>query len=548
MTLSVDFSATPEGRYGAEIQQLCDAMEEADRAGRYPRLTVERPWSAHNPVLEGEFASPRAIRWYLERELGRLAAHGARISVCPGREALDLHDPNLAPAVDETRWDLRRKKLFLFTPERMALSIDRLEHYTGTTAESFQRYVLLTNYSWHVAEFRAALPGCSGPDTDGRQMPAWHHMLPGRSGVSIVNIGVGPSNAKTITDHLAVLRPDLVLMIGHCAGLRNHQDIGDLVLATGYMRDDRVLDEMLPLSVPVISNHTLNTLLLGELTARGLPSRMGIVYTTANRNWELNLTLAEDRLRQSRALAVDMESATVATNGFRYRVPTATLLAVSDKPLHAEPKLSADAQRFYGASRRQHVEIAISVTRKVRDLYPGGLPVTDLRSADEPLLGTTDPEPAPLWARRVRVNRSSPCPCRPSSSISAVRSPLTSRAEPPRRGGQTSARTGAVVLLPRTVRAGGRSTTSPEVRLFSSSTARAPSSCAGIVTELSRGDVCSASWSGQSATIDTSSGTVRPLARSRLSSGGITASFCTMSPVVCGRSSRIRASTPAAAS
>jgi AMP nucleosidase len=393
VTLSADFSATPDRQHAAEIQRLCDAMEAADQAGCYPQLTVERPWSVHNPVLEGEFASPKAIRWYLERELSRLAASGARISVCAGREALDLRDPSLASAVDETRWDLRRKKLFLFAPERMALSIDRLQHYTGTPAESFQRYVLLTNYSWHVEEFRATLPDCTGPDSDGRQMPAWHHMLPGRSGVTMVNIGVGPSNAKTITDHLAVLRPDLVLMIGHCAGLRNHQEIGDLVLATAYVRDDGVLDDMLPLSVPVVSNHTLNTLLLGELTARRLRSRMGIVYTTANRNWELHLAQAEDHLRQSRALAVDMESATVAANGFRYRIPTATLLAVSDKPLHAQPKLSADAQSFYAASRRQHVEIAISVAEKVRQLYPGGLPAADLRSADEPLLGTTDPEP-----------------------------------------------------------------------------------------------------------------------------------------------------------
>jgi AMP nucleosidase len=392
VTVSVDFSAAPAGQRAAEIQRLCDAMEAADRAGRYPRLTVERPWSAHNPVLEGEFASPGAIRWYLERELSRLAASGARIAVCPGREALDLNDRRLGPAVDETRWDLRRKKLFLFAPERMALSIDRLQHYTGTAAESFQRYVLLTNYSWHVEEFRAALPGCVGPESEGRQMPAWHHMLPGRTGVTIVNIGVGPSNAKTITDHLAVLRPDLLLMIGHCAGLRNHQDIGDLVLATGYMRDDRVLDDILPLSVPVISNHTLNTLLLGEVTARRLRSRMGIVYTTANRNWELHLSLVENRLRLSRALAVDMESATVAANGFRYRIPTATLLAVSDKPLHGQPKRSIDAQSFYAASRRQHVEIAISVAAKVRRLYPDGLPAADLRSPDEPLLGTTDPQ------------------------------------------------------------------------------------------------------------------------------------------------------------
>jgi AMP nucleosidase len=225
-------------------------------------------------------------------------------------------------------------------------------------------------------------------------MPAWHYARPGRAGVTMINIGVGPSNAKTITDHLAVLRPDLTLMIGHCAGLRNHQAIGDLVLATGYLRDDRVLDDMLPLSVPVIPNHTLNTLLLSELTARGLPSRMGIVFTTADRNWELNLATVEDRLRASRAVAVDMESATVAANGFRYRIPAATLLAVSDKPLHAAPKLSADAQGFYAASRRQHVEIAISVAERVSKLYPGGLPTADLRSPDEPLLGNSTPPPA----------------------------------------------------------------------------------------------------------------------------------------------------------
>jgi AMP nucleosidase len=391
MTVSADFAAIPDSEWAAEITRLCDAMEAAAGAGRYPLLTVGRPWSAHNPVLQGEFAAPGAIRWYLERELARLAAHGAGISVSPGREALDLHDPRIGPAVDETRWDLRRKKLFLFAPERMALSIDRLEHYTGTPATAFQRYVLLTNYAWHVEEFRAALPGCTGPDSDGRQMPAWHDQLPGRTGVTMVNIGVGPSNAKTITDHLAVLRPDLVLMIGHCAGLRNHQDIGDLVLATAYQRDDHVLDQILPLGVPVISNHTLNTLLLSELTERGLRSRMGTVFTTANRNWELNLPLVADRLRLSRALAVDMESGTVAANGFRYRIPTATLLAVSDKPLHASPKLSADAQSFYAATRRQHVQIAISVAARVSQLYPGGLPTADLRSPDEPLLGTADP-------------------------------------------------------------------------------------------------------------------------------------------------------------
>jgi AMP nucleosidase len=382
-----DFAALPQAERDAAIERLLAAMEAADKAGCYPQLTVERPWSIHNPVLQGEFACPRAIDWYLCRELLRLADKGARISVSVGRPALDLHDPDLIKAVDETSWDLRRKKLFLFGPERMALSIDRLQHYTGTAAESFQRYVLLTNYDWHVEEFRRVFPSAVGPAVDGRQMPAWHHGERDRAGLTMINIGVGPSNAKTITDHLAVLRPDLVLMIGHCAGLRNHQEIGDLVLATSYLRDDRVLDDVLPLSIPVVSNYTLNSLLLEELTSRGLRSRMGIVYTTTNRNWELQLTSVGERLELSRAVAVDMESATVAANGFRYRIPTATLLAVSDKPLHGQPKLNTEAQLFYSDSRRQHVAIAIATVAAVRERYPGGLPTADLRSADEPLLG-----------------------------------------------------------------------------------------------------------------------------------------------------------------
>src|SRR5260370_17578089 len=82
-----------------------------------------------------------------------------------------LHDPELGPAVDETRWDLRRKKLFLFAPERMALSIDRLRHYTGTGPEMFHRYVLLPTYAWHAEEFRAALPDCPAPDSATHQTP-----------------------------------------------------------------------------------------------------------------------------------------------------------------------------------------------------------------------------------------------------------------------------------------------------------------------------------------------------------------------------------------
>jgi AMP nucleosidase len=366
---------------------LCDAAEAIDAEGWYPAIEVVRPWSVHNPRITGEFARPAAIRRYLERELSSLLRRGAAVAVRPSRRALALDDPALFAALDEGEWDLRAKKLFLFGPERMALSLDRLAHYTGTPAAAFERYLVFTNYAMHVEAFRDRYPEAVGPAREGVQMPAWHHRGPDGDGLSIVNIGVGPANAKTITDHVAVLRPDAMVMIGHCGGLRNHQAIGDFVLATGYVRADHILDEVLPTSVPVTPNPTLNALLLDALERRGNPYRMGTVYTTDNRNWELNQRQALAEMRVSRSVAVDMESATVAANGFRYRIPNSTLLCVSDKPLHGSPKLSDSARTFYEASRRDHLAIALDCIDTVRAQHPAGIPNADLRSTDEPLFG-----------------------------------------------------------------------------------------------------------------------------------------------------------------
>lgn len=356
-------------------------------AGAYPMLEVRRPWSTHNPLIRGELARPRALSWYLRRELGKLDALGATFTVRSSRPALAVRDPELFRRSDETGWDLSQKKLFLFPPERMELSLQRLSHYTGTPAEDFQRYVLFTNYHMHVEAFTERFPDCSRPDRDNVQMPAFHERRDDNSGVSLVNIGVGPSNAKTITDHVSVLRPDAMVMIGHCGGLRNHQEIGDYVLASAYMRADGVLDDVLPTSVPIQSNLQLNVLLTAELDRRELPYRIGTVYTTANRNWEFNQRTALLDIDNSRAVAVDMESATVATNGFRYRIPTSTLLAISDKPLHGKPKLASAAADFYERSKRQHLDVAIAAIDAVRSAFPDGIPNADLRSSAEPVFG-----------------------------------------------------------------------------------------------------------------------------------------------------------------
>ena len=198
-------------------------------------------------------------------------------------------------------------------------------------------------------------------------MPAYHLMAEGRTGITLVNIGVGPSNAKTICDHVAVLRPEVWLMIGHCGGLRPSQTIGDYVLAHAYLRDDHVLDDMLPPEIPLPAIAEVQKALFDatlKVTGEDEDSvkqrlRTGTVVTTDDRNWELRYAASALRFNQSRAVAIDMESATVAAQGYRFRVPYGTLLCVSDKPLHGELKLPGQANAFYERAISQHLRIGI---------------------------------------------------------------------------------------------------------------------------------------------------------------------------------------------
>lgn len=377
---------TNDKELDALVESACDLMESIYSGGDYPKLMVKRSWSEHNPIITGEIAFPSAYRWYLKRELRRLLSKRAELRIFPSRPRVDLNDPQLFESADEDEWDITQKKLFLFTPERMDISLNRLEHYTGTRPEDFQRYILFTNYDMHVEEFHKLYPDCVKPSR-AVQMPAYHHKLPENKGFSLVNIGVGPSNAKTISDHVAVLRPDAMVMVGHCGGLRNHQDIGDFVLATGFMRADGILDELLPLNIPITPNHMLNLFLKQILDKNNFKYRLGTVYTTANRNWEFMMKRTIQDIHVSRSVAIDMESATVATNGYRYRVPFATLLCVSDKPLHGKPKLSGAAQSFYESSKEMHLRIVIDALEMSKEKHPEGLPNSSIRSVNEPLMG-----------------------------------------------------------------------------------------------------------------------------------------------------------------
>lgn len=323
--------------------------------------------------------------------------------------------------------------LALFRAPRVDLSIMRLRHYTGTVARHFQNYVIYTNYQFYIDQFvrichdimtstddpelrrersqysafvepgnrvmtnkNLSNPGeaevLGTPLTRLPQMPAFHLKRPDGSGITMINIGVGPSNAKTITDHVAVLRPHAWVMLGHCAGLRNSQSLGDYVLAHGYLREDNVLYRDLHPSIPLPALSEIQLALekaVGQVT--GLQGydlkkvmRTGTIATVDDRNWELRPHLRQNlRLSQSRAIALDMESGTIAANGFRFRVPYGTLLCVSDKPLHGQLKLPGMADKFYRDRVDQHLQIGLLAMAMLREIGSAKLHSRKLRSFNE---------------------------------------------------------------------------------------------------------------------------------------------------------------------
>ena len=405
-------------------------------------------------VYAATVTQPGLFRPYLTEQIRLLIRnHGLAVEVGPSAEPIPLHfafpdgvhvEAESADRIDQPLRDLfdvpdlaviddgivngtyepaagAPLPLAPFTAQRVDFSLHRLPHYTATQPEHFQNFVVFTNYQFYIDGFRekarrmiasgeggydsfvepgnVVTPAGRKRPTSGKaparlpQMPAYHLTRPGHAGLTMVNIGIGPSNAKTITDHIAVLRPHAWLMLGHCAGLRNTQALGDYVLAHGYVRDDHVLDADVPGWIPIPPLAEVQVALeeaVAEVT--GLEGfelkkimRTGTVATIDNRNWELrDHREPVQRLSQSRAIALDMESATIAANGFRFRVPYGTLLCVSDKPLHGELKLPGMASDFYRRQVGQHLEIGIRAMEKLRAMAPERLHSRKLRSFAEP--------------------------------------------------------------------------------------------------------------------------------------------------------------------
>jgi len=442
---------SPEARLGFRYPLLRLTQHESTR----PRLINRRAFAKlqNAGVYETTITHPGPFRSYLLEQLTPLVEeYGAEISVGVSTQEIPypyvleraeeiasasvstdelaryFPTPHLSALGDEIvdgLWEHRPgepRPLTLFDASRIDFSLRRLVHYTGSDWRHVQRWILLTNYHRYVDQFvrwgreqlmipspyeRLVLPGNviierhhSACEADALvatsqwhryQMPGYHLTGAGDCGVTLVNIGVGPSNAKNITDHLAVIRPNCWLMVGHCAGLRESQSIGDYVLAHAYLRQDHILDALVPPEVPIPALAEVQVALqeaAAHVTGQGGDAlkqrlRTGTVVTNDDRNWELRFEQERRRINLSRAIAVDMESGTIAAQGFRLRVPYGALLCVSDKPLHGEIKLPGTANAFYETAIGQHLEIglaALDFLKQRRDT----LHSRKLRSFDEP--------------------------------------------------------------------------------------------------------------------------------------------------------------------
>ena len=288
----------------------------------------------HGVALEvGTSTQPIPVHFSLAEHDHVEGTPRAPSAACSMRDLFDL--PDLAAMDDGIANGTHEpapgeaQPLALFTAPRVDYSLHRLRHYTGTAPEHFQNFVLFTNYQFYIDEFVAsatsadgrrrrratspsssratssrAAPGCAAEPGDApaprrracRRCRPTTWCAPDGSGITMVNIGVGPANAKTITDHIAVLRPHAWLMLGHCAGLRNTQQLGDYVLAHGYVREDHVLDEELPLWVPIPALAEVQVALeqavaevtqLAGLRAEAASCAPAPSPRTDNRNWEL---------------------------------------------------------------------------------------------------------------------------------------------------------------------------------------------------------------------------------------------------------------------
>ena len=233
-----------------------------------------------------------------------------------------------------------------------------LPRYTGTEVSALGKYILLVNFTNYVELFAEM----HGVEIHGKNRP----MMNATAGeISIINFGMGSATAATVMDLLMALEPHAVLFLGKCGGLKKKNNIGDLILPIAAIRGEGTSNDYFPPEVPALPSFNLQKAISYTIRLANRDYWTGTVYTTNRRVWEHDDEFKE-YLRRIRAMAIDMETATIFSVGFHNEIPTGALLLVSDQPMIPEGVKTEESDKKVTSSFvKDHLQIGIDALKEI---------------------------------------------------------------------------------------------------------------------------------------------------------------------------------------
>ena len=251
-----------------------------------------------------------------------------------------------------------------------AIVANWLPRYTGRPLADFGEYIILTNFSKYLQLFSVWNENTPimGLDKPMQTITA--------NGITIINFGMGSSVAATIMDLLTAIKPKAVIFLGKCGGLKKKNNVGDLILPIAAIRGEGTSNDYLPAEVPALPSFALQKAISTTIRDFGRDYWTGTCYTTNRRVWEHDKNFKQ-YLKKLRAMAVDMETATIFTTGFANKIPTGALLLVSDQPMIPEGVKTSESD---SAVTEQYVETHLRVgIESLKQLINNGLTVKHLK-------------------------------------------------------------------------------------------------------------------------------------------------------------------------
>ena len=244
-----------------------------------------------------------------------------------------------------------------------------LPRYTGQGLKDFGQYILLCNFSNYVAQF-AAMHNVPVVGTDKPMQCAT------AENITIINFGMGSPGAATMMDLLSAIKPKAVLFLGKCGGLKKKNKVGDLILPIAAIRGDGTSNDYFPQEVPALPAFALQKAISTTIREHKCDYWTGTVYTTNRRVWEHDDAF-KSYLRRIRAMAIDMETATIFITGFHNKIPTGALLLVSDQPMIPDGVKTTESDSLVTKNYVDtHLRIGID---SLKQLLNNGLTVKHLR-------------------------------------------------------------------------------------------------------------------------------------------------------------------------